>query len=53
MKTTINLINKDKLKGILQLLFGIAPAQYSFQPLPSYWAMKPASREMMMHTNKK
>lgn len=38
----------------MQMIFGVAPAQYSFQPLPSYWEMKPAGREMMMmHTNKK
>ena len=56
MKTTINLIANGQLKAILQLMFESvkgAPVQYNFQPLPSYWAMKPVSREMLMDVNKK
>ena len=53
MKTTISLITNRQLKMMLQLIFGKSSAQYSFQPLPSYWEMKPAGREMMMHANKK
>jgi len=53
MKTTIGLLTNGQLKAILQLIFGGAPTQYSFQPLPSYWEMKPAGKEMLMHANKK
>ena len=52
MKTTISLITNGQLKAILQLIFGATTAKYSFQPLPSYWEMKPAGKEMMMHANK-
>ncbi|MGG9963781.1 hypothetical protein [Ferruginibacter sp. SUN106] len=54
MKTTINLL-AGQCKNILQLLSGKyneAPVQYNFQPLPSYWAMSPDSRAVIMHTKR-
>lgn len=56
MKTTINLILTGQFTALLQQLFGGlngAAPKYSFQPLPSYWAMTPASRVAGEHINKR
>ena len=56
MKTTIHLLLTGQLIVLLQQAFGKyngATLKYSFQPLPSYWAMVPDSREMIMHAKRK
>jgi hypothetical protein len=42
------------LKATIQLLSGNYndSSKYSFQPLPSYWQMSPASREGFSYTTK-
>jgi len=54
MKTLIHLLGKKQLTATLKQLFGKfegTGVTYSFQPLPAYWAMTPASRVMGIRTN--
>jgi hypothetical protein len=54
MKTIINLLVTGQLTVLLQKAFGNdtgTAVKYSFEPLPSYWAMKPDSREVVMHAH--